>query len=194
MPTIRIMTFNVENLLTRFSFRDFEKERLATLLDIDSEIDRADLIRTHWNAINDENRVFTGLTINKADPQVICLQEIDNMHALKAFNTRYLRRLFSEKRDPFTHKMLIEANDPRGIDVAVISKFKIENAKTNQMRRGTIHFPDKDKEDTIFRRDCLEIDIKKNNKILPVFCVSFQIHEWRTKGNSSHTGSRIKRS
>jgi hypothetical protein len=47
MTRLKIMTFNVENMLVRFNFREWEKERLATLLDVDSDIDRANLIRTH---------------------------------------------------------------------------------------------------------------------------------------------------
>ncbi|VVB64673.1 Uncharacterised protein [uncultured archaeon] len=57
MPRLRIMTFNVENLLVRFDFRGSD-QGLASLLDVDSDIDRANLIRTHWNVINDENRVL----------------------------------------------------------------------------------------------------------------------------------------
>lgn len=53
MPRLRIMTFNVENLLVRFDFKGSD-QGLASLLDVDSEIDRANLIRTHWNVINDE--------------------------------------------------------------------------------------------------------------------------------------------
>ena len=46
MPEITIMTFNVENMLSRFNFRKWEKERLATLPDIESEIDRENLTIT----------------------------------------------------------------------------------------------------------------------------------------------------
>ena len=81
MPTLRVMSFNVENMLIRFRFREFEQRRLATLLDSDNDIDRANLVRTHWNVINAENRVATALAIREADPEVVCVQEVDNMRA-----------------------------------------------------------------------------------------------------------------
>jgi len=170
LPSINLATFNVENLLVRFNFRKFEQERLATLLDIDSDIDRANLIRTHWNVINEENRVATALTIRAGNPDMICLQEIENMHSLKMFHDRYLRRIFRE----YEHKMLIEANDPRGIDVAVLSKFKFGNIKSHQDLKGEVNYPEGPKTERIFRRDCLELDIKVQNKILPVFVCHFK--------------------
>jgi endonuclease/exonuclease/phosphatase family metal-dependent hydrolase len=171
MPKLKIMTFNVENMLVRYRFREFEKQSLATLLDIDSEMDRANLIRTHWNVINDENRVFTALTMRAADPEVICLQEVESMWALRAFHDRYLRRLSG--RD-YRHQVLIDANDPRGIDVAVLSRYRIVNAVTHQWVEADIQYPDGPKHERVFRRDCLEVHVKKDNKILPVFVCHFK--------------------
>lgn len=169
MPTLSIMTFNVENMLTRFSFREHEKEGLATLLDIDSELDRANLIRTYWNIINDENRVLTALTMNVMEPEVICLQEVDNMRALKAFHDRYLSRV---SRYEYHHQVLIEANDPRGIDVAVLSRFKIDSMATHkEMTMQDIGLCGQER---VFRRDCLEVNIKKYSKILPIYVCHFK--------------------
>jgi hypothetical protein len=89
MPKLRIMTFNIENLLVRFDFKGSD-QGLASLLDVDSEMDRANLIRTHWNVINDENRVFTALSIKEGSPDVICLQEVDSFQALKSFYDKYI--------------------------------------------------------------------------------------------------------
>ena len=173
MPTLRVMTFNVENMLTRFSFRNWEKDRLATLLDIDNEIDRANLIRTHWNVINAENRVATSLVVREADPDVICLQEVDSMRALRAFHTRHLRPI--SKRD-FAHQVLVEGNDTRGIDVAALSRFRIESFATHQEIKKTIAYPEPNVplEQRVFRRDCLEIHVKKQNKTLPIFICHFK--------------------
>ena len=38
MPSLRVMTFNVENLLARFNFRAFERDSLVSLLDAETEI------------------------------------------------------------------------------------------------------------------------------------------------------------
>ena len=171
MPILRIMTFNVENMLVRFDFREWEKERLATLLDIDSDVDRANLIRTHWNVINEENRVSTALSIREEDPEVICLQEVENMWSLKSFHDRYLRRISG--RD-YRYKILIEANDPRGINVALMSRYVIDSSTTHQHIIKDIQYPDGIRREPVFRRDCLEVNIRKNNKILPIFVCHFK--------------------
>lgn len=171
MPSLRIMTFNVENMLARFKFREWEKKRLASLPDIESELDRANLIRTHWNALNDENRVFTALTMKEGDPEVICLQEVGNMRALRLFHDSHLRRVSAAE---YRHMMLIESRDPRGIDVAVLSRFRIVSATSHQELEWTIDYPDGPKAERVFRRDCLEVHIKKQNKVLPIFVCHFK--------------------
>jgi endonuclease/exonuclease/phosphatase family metal-dependent hydrolase len=168
------MTFNVENLLQRFRFRDFEKDRLVSLMEAETEDERSELIRTYWNIINDENRVFTALTIHKADPDVVCMQEVENNRILDFFGRRYIDKVYKKNVDPFTYKRLIDGNDPRGIDVAVMSRYKIENMSSNRERRGIVPYPTGSREDEIFRRDCLEINIKKNNRILPIFVCHFK--------------------
>jgi endonuclease/exonuclease/phosphatase family metal-dependent hydrolase len=168
------MTFNVENLLQRFRFRDFEKNRLVSLMEAETEDERSDLIRTYWNILNDENRVFTALAIEKANPDVVCMQEVENDRVMKFFAHRYIDKVYKKNRDPFTYKRLIEGNDPRGIDVSVMSRYKIESISSNRERRGIVPYPNGAKEDEIFRRDCLEVNIKKNNQILPIFVCHFK--------------------
>ena len=174
MPTLKLMTFNVENLLSRFRFRKFEEERLVSLMDLESEEERLQLIRTHWNQLNHENRVFTALVIKEAAPEVICLQEVENMRSLKFFHDRYLRRTWGHGFNNYQHQVLIEANDPRGIDVAVMSRFKIVAAASNQEREGAVLYPDGVREERIFRRDCLEVNVKKQNKVLTIFVCHFK--------------------
>ena len=63
MTKIKIMTFSVENMLIRFDFDRYEQENLATLLDSDSDIEKSNLVRTHWNILNEENRIYTALNM-----------------------------------------------------------------------------------------------------------------------------------
>ena len=170
---LRVMTFNVENLLARFRFRKYEKENLATLLDIDSDLDRANLVRTHWNVVNNENRVMTALTIREANPDVICLQEVENMLALTEFRKRYLRRLLKKYGD-YEYAYLIEANDRRGIDVAVLSRYRIVSVTSHQEMAWKIKYPGEAKEEPVFRRDCLGVDVKYKGKLLPIFVCHFK--------------------
>lgn len=93
------------------------------------------------------------------------------MRAMKAFHDRYLRRI--SRRD-YRHMVLIDSNDPRGIDVAVMSRYKIDAVATHQDVEGEILFDDGPRHQRIFRRDCLEVHVKKNNKILPIFVCHFK--------------------
>jgi endonuclease/exonuclease/phosphatase family metal-dependent hydrolase len=170
MTGLRVMTFNVENMLVRFDFKKND-EGLVSLLDVDSELERAELIRNYWNVINDETRVFTALCMRSEMPDVICLQEVENLHALKMFHDRYLKRISGVD---YPYKILIEGNDPRGIDVAVLSRFKIESASTHQDMKAEINYPDGKKTERVFRRDCLEVNVKKDKRTLPIFVCHFK--------------------
>jgi endonuclease/exonuclease/phosphatase family metal-dependent hydrolase len=170
MPKLRIMTFNVENLMVRFDFKGSD-QGLASLLDVDSEVDRANLIRTHWNVINDENRVFTALSIKEGNPDVICLQEVDSFHALKSFHDKYITRISGRS---YQHKALIEGNDPRGIDVAILSQYRIDSMATHQdYGEANSSLPGR-KPVRVFKRDCLEVRIMKEWKMLPIFICHFK--------------------
>jgi len=170
MPKLRIMTFNVENMLASFDFED-DDQGLVSLLDAVSKADRDNLIRTYWNMINDENRVFTALSIKAGMPEVICLQEVESLDALNYFHDRYLHR-FSGIDYPY--KALIKGNDPRGINVAVMSQHPIDWMATHQAFMGEIRTAEEVRQERVFRRDCLEVRVLKEGKILPIFVCHFK--------------------
>jgi endonuclease/exonuclease/phosphatase family metal-dependent hydrolase len=73
------------------------------------------------------------------------------------------------------HTMLIEANDPRGINVAVLSRYRINSVTSHQEIEKDIRYPDGTiRRERVFRRDCLEVDIKKDNRILTLFVCHFK--------------------
>jgi len=170
MTSLRVMTFNVENMMVRFDF-DSHDPGLASLLDVYTDIDRANLIRTYWNVLNDENRVFTALSMKEGAPEVICLQEVDSFKALKSFHSRYLRRISGID---YPHKVLVEGNDRRGIDVAVLSQHPIDSMATHQDFMGEICRPGSVSYERVFQRDCLEVRIMKDGRILPIFVCHFK--------------------
>jgi endonuclease/exonuclease/phosphatase family metal-dependent hydrolase len=148
---IKIGTFNAENLFLRYKF-------------LGKEVDQSKYIKDGWRIekmglqIFDEGqRKNTARVILENDPDVICLQEVENLATLKQFNSNYLNR-------KYPYAMLIDANDPRQIDVGILSKLEIGGVRTHQF--------DKDEKGAIFSRDCLEADIfvdKKGNKSLTLF-------------------------
>ena len=189
MTHLRLTTFNVENMLVRFRFDPEEEASLATLLDQDDPAARAALVRTYWNILNDEMRVMTALALREMRADVVCLQEVENFQALRAFHDRYLRRLAGLD---YPHQILIEGNDGRGIDVAALSRFPFAHIATHQTLTFSALRLDKPKivessRDRIFKRDCLEIEVEIGDKRLPVFVVHFKsmdparerTREWR---------------
>ncbi len=170
------MTFNVENMLLRFEFDPETEASLATLMDAEEPAARAELVRTYWNILNDEMRVMTALAIRDGAADVVCLQEVESMRGLRAFHDRYLRRMTELD---YPHSVLIEGNDGRHIDVAVMSRFPLERIVTHQALRWDelqIRKPKivESEHDRIFKRDCLEVHAQANDKVLPIFVCHFK--------------------
>lgn len=92
-------------------------------------------------------------TVIKAlDPDLIALQEVENLELLQ--------RLNDEGGLGYTHAILLEGNDPRGIDVALLTRLNVLEVKTH-------------KDDALpelpglppnyrFSRDCLEVHLEKD--------------------------------
>ena len=98
---------------------------------------------------------------NGKGPDVLVLQEVENLNILKQLNERGLN---------YPTVVLIEGADKRGIDVAVMSRLK-------QHKKAQLHaipfkgFPKKRVQDT---RGILQVDLKlPDNEILSVFGVHF---------------------
>jgi len=183
--SLRLATFNIENLLTRFDFTGFlnqtRRDRAMQLFDIRDEATYQALESARMVSSTDDTRQLSALAIADADADILCLQEVDNMAALQAFEYGYLYRMVG---NGYMQKYLVEGNDSRGIDVAVVMReetraghkievvdikshaaltyrnldlFSPELATTNQI------------DDKIFKRDCLEIDLRIGGKPLTLY-------------------------
>jgi endonuclease/exonuclease/phosphatase family metal-dependent hydrolase len=149
MPAVRLATFNVENLFARFKFnRGIEPEE-AVKQGWTAE-------QTSFDLATPEAKRITGQAIRATQADILCLQEVENLDALKRFRSLYAggTRLF-----PFA--LSIDGNDPRFIDVAVLSKYPIVHARSYaHLREGRSR---------VFSRDCLEIDVEVGSKTLTLF-------------------------
>jgi hypothetical protein len=89
-------------------------------------------------------------------PDVLCLQEVENMDAIRRFNEAHLG-------GHYRNALLIDGKDPRNIDVAVLSTFPIETVRT--------HVDDLDDSGRpVFSRDCLEVTLRlSKTEALTVF-------------------------
>jgi len=149
MAAVRVATFNVENLFARFKFEE--------------DVDPQRAVRDGWNVdetvfrIQDEDsKRLTGLTIREANADVIALQEVENLDTLKRFRSQYLGGLRA-----YRYVVAIDGNDPRLIDVAVLSRLPLVHARTYQHLRA--------ERSPLFSRDCLEVDVDVGGRTLTLF-------------------------
>lgn len=175
---LRLATFNAENLFARIADRKKDANRAsggprrvagksARRRDEDSPFRHdSDRFRAH----DAKNRELTARAILSLDADVIALQEIENLDTLKRFNRRLLK-------DSYPYQILIDGNDDRLIDVALLSRLPFDYIRTHQYLRT------KDDRDWLFSRDCLEVGIRAGKKrVLPVFVNHFKsMHGGREK-------------
>jgi endonuclease/exonuclease/phosphatase family metal-dependent hydrolase len=149
LTNIRLATFNCNNLFQRFKFG--------------SGVDQSHVINEGWLAnmldvqlFNETEKALTAAAIMETKADIIALQEVESMNTLRLFRDRYLGG-----RQNFPHGILISGNDPRLINVAVLSKYPIRSIETH------VDEWDEEFQRPLFKRDCLEcdIDISSSNKI-----------------------------
>jgi endonuclease/exonuclease/phosphatase family metal-dependent hydrolase len=184
--TVRIATFNVENLLRRFTAdRDrrtgaWIPDAAVGLYDHESEAEGRLIERALQVSISDDQRQLTAQAIRDCDADVLCLQEVDGHDALRWFHDRYLRRALDE---PYEHFALLDGNDRRGIDVAVASR---RGWPIRVMSNATLTYRDLDlfdddlrrwgatPDDRIFKRDALEVEVETADGPLTLWICHFK--------------------
>jgi endonuclease/exonuclease/phosphatase family metal-dependent hydrolase len=87
-------------------------------------------------------------------PDLLCLQEIENLDAMRAFNRHALG-------GHYPYALLIDGHDERNIDVGVLSRWPIEAVRTHVDARAEGDF--------VFSRDCLEFLVRTEAGPLTVF-------------------------
>lgn len=91
------------------------------------------------------------------DVDVLAVQEVENIDILKDFNRQHLNNLYP-------HRILIEGNDPRFIDVGLLSKLPVGAVSSFQ----TAVHPNRT-DQTVFGRDLLEVEIYNDNRTRMLF-------------------------
>jgi endonuclease/exonuclease/phosphatase family metal-dependent hydrolase len=167
---VSVGTFNLNNLFSRFNFEaqvdaivedDPDSGLTATYTFNDPERFR---LRTyqgrlvHGKIPADQETIAA--RIAAMDLDVLCAQEVEDIDTLRFFTAQHLN-------GRYRFLTLVEGNDPRLIDLAVLSKLPLGPVVTHQ---HAVHPEAPD--EAVFSRDLLEVDIlhpTKGTRLLTLF-------------------------
>ncbi|MDP9342672.1 MAG: endonuclease/exonuclease/phosphatase family protein [Actinomycetota bacterium] len=153
---ITVGTFNLNNLFSRFDFKaEIDTTQPGPPIESRTTFNFDDpqsfVLRTYLGALvrpkpSDAQQMLAD-RIKAMDLDVLAVQEVEDIDTLRTFNGQQLGGLYEEIG-------LVEGNDPRLIDVGVLSKFPL-GAVTSW--RHAVYLPDPTR--PIFSRDMLEVDV-----------------------------------
>ncbi len=192
---LKITTFNCENLFGRYRFLDKPFAQLPknyeALLQIPDVIalepGRTGKIKP--KAIAEKQRITTGKAIVAAAPDILAVQEVENLSTLRIFNHKYMA-------DFFDRIILVDGNDARGIDVGLligkgVSVDVLEIRTHADEALGGGFLPKSTRLDTtnvgkaIFSRACLEVDVRAGNMTL-----TFLVNHFKAQDNNPNSPTR----
>lgn len=168
---VTIATFNTENLFTRYNFRGKKTGRKDahgraiyrpyTAKELERAVQGGFIIdKNVFKATLKPIRALTAKALKAVEADVVGVQEVESLDTLKRFKSGYL------KSKKFRYPLVVDGNDPRFIDVGLLSKLEIDFVRTHQFRRTG--------RSNVFSRDCLEVHVKVGRKTLPVFVNHFK--------------------
>ena len=164
---VKVGTYNLNNLFSRYNFKGtISKTKSGTdALTVSYEFtDQGDFrIRKFMGRLvkakkaSDTSKIAQ--RILDLDLDVLAVQEVENINILKEFNRDKLNGLYD-------HIVLIEGNDPRLIDVGIMSKLPLGAVGSFQT---STHPSEPNKR--IFGRDLLEVQVYNQSRTMRLFTI-----------------------
>jgi endonuclease/exonuclease/phosphatase family metal-dependent hydrolase len=166
---VSIGTFNLNNLFSRFDFT----ADLSTAKEGDVKVEQRTAfsfddpsgfkLRSYQGRLvkgkSDADRKLIAGRIKRMDLDVLAVQEVEDIDTLRQFVRDDLGGMYR-------HAVLIEGNDPRLIDVGLVSKLPIGGVTSWQ------HTPDPDHPgQPVFSRDLLQVEILSADRRRRLFTV-----------------------
>lgn len=155
---VTIGTFNLHNLYNRYTLKEVERGAFRSKpIDPDQFVQEGGHVNMMNRSIDDSGpvskskREVTAEVILANKPDVLAVQEVENLNALEGFNKKYLDGYFP-------YSMVIPGNDERSSNVGIMSKYPIDALRTHRFDKL-----EHDSSKPVFSRDCLEADIRLPN-------------------------------
>jgi endonuclease/exonuclease/phosphatase family metal-dependent hydrolase len=163
MAGMRLCSFNVNNLFVRYRFGEVFPGAPA-VVDPGAEDPGAPRGYQRWGFLpayepdsfevfNPVQRQLSAVAMEGQVgqlPDVVVLQEVESLIAIRTFNERHLR-------NEYPYALVIDSRDVRQIDVAVLSRLEILDIRTHVDDR--IQESDATEPSLVFSRDCLDIEL-----------------------------------
>jgi endonuclease/exonuclease/phosphatase family metal-dependent hydrolase len=166
---VTVGTFNLNNLFSRYNFKgEIEAiNEIETTLNSEAlyEFTSADTwkIRTYRGGLvkrkNFEDSKRIASRIKEINVDVLAVQEVEDIDTIHQFNREYLDWMY-----PYI--VLVEGNDPRLIDIGLLSKLPIGKITSWQ---NMVHPKSPGK--TVFGRDLLQVDILNSLRTKRLFTI-----------------------
>jgi len=166
-----LCTFNVNNLFLRYKFgKTFPGDMSGKSASTDFRWGYLPMYKAGlFEVFGPEQRDLAAQVLHLPDgrlPDIICLQEVESLQALRAFNEHHLG-------GHYAYAALIDCRDLRQIDVGILSTKPIVSLNTNidLVDAADAGFP------WLFSRDCLEVTVelkKSGSRLLTVFINHFK--------------------
>lgn len=137
MDAITFGTFNCENLVARYRFRQGEDP---------TSNDGFEVNDLAFDLFDTDAKRITAAAIRATGADVLALEEVESLPVLDFFTSNLLDGV------GYSHRVIIHGNDPRNIDIAILTKFDITRVRTWRHLRSGSGAP-------LFSRDLLEVDL-----------------------------------